>query len=77
MLISLAGQNTLSRILSRPSLLTRSKAYVRSVKAIYNDIFCSLHFSCSCFSEIMSMADISALKLHCDSEEVCKGLNPH
>ena len=29
------------------SLLTRSKTFVRSIKAMYNGICCSRHFSCS------------------------------
>ena len=33
MLRSLGGYSVLGRILKRPSLLTRSKAYVRSMKA--------------------------------------------
>ena len=39
-----------------PSLFTRSKASVRSVKDMYSGSLCSLHFSCSCLMErIMSM----------------------
>ena len=34
-----------------PSLLTRSNALMRSMKAMYNGICCSLHVSCSCRRE--------------------------
>ena len=36
---------SLPRILHRPSLLTVSNAFVRSMKAAYRAIFCSMHFS--------------------------------
>ena len=40
-------------------MLTRSKALVRSIKAIYRDFLSSRHFSCSCLSEkIMSSFDL-------------------
>ena len=56
------------RTLKRPSLLTRSNALVRSMKAMYKGICCSLHFSCNCRREkIMSIVDRSARKPHCDS----------
>ena len=46
-LCSLGGQPILQRALKRPSLLTRSKALVRLMNAMYRDIHCSLHFSWS------------------------------
>ena len=68
MLRSLGGHPILRRILKRPSLLTRSKAFVRSIKATEGGCLCSLHFSWSCLSEkIMSTVDLLARKPHCDS----------
>ena len=45
MLRSLGGHPILGRILKRSSLLTRSKAFVRSMKATKSGYLCSLHFS--------------------------------
>ena len=45
--LNLSGHTIMEIILNKPSLLIRSNAYVRSMKEIYNGIFCSLHFSCS------------------------------
>ena len=70
MLCSLGGQPIFVRTLNlkRPSLLIRSNALVRSMKAMYKGICCSLHFSCNCRREkIMSIVDHSAWKPHCDS----------
>ncbi|XP_071499232.1 EGF-like repeat and discoidin I-like domain-containing protein 3 [Diadema antillarum] len=54
--------------LKSPLRLTRSKAFVRSVKAMYSGFCCSRHLSCSWRSEkIMSSVDRPALKPHCDS----------
>ena len=40
-------------------MLTRSKALVRSIKAIHRGFLCSRHFSCSCLNEkIMSSFDL-------------------
>ena len=58
MLCSLGGQPTVGRILNRPSLLTRSNAFVRLMKATYKGICCSLHFSCSCRREKSSLLHI-------------------
>ena len=44
---SLGGQPILRRALKRPSLLRRSKALVKLMKAMYRGICCSLHFSWS------------------------------
>ena len=52
MLCSLGGQPIFGRILNRPSRLTRSNAFVRSMKAMYKGVCCSLHFSCSYRSEV-------------------------
>ena len=41
-------QPILNIIAYNPSLLTRLKALVRTMKAIYKGTFCFLHFSCSC-----------------------------
>ena len=38
------GYSILVRILMELFLLTRSKAFVRSMNELYNDMFCSLHF---------------------------------
>ena len=48
---SVSGQPILLRILNRLSLLTRSKAFFRSIKAMYSSFSCSLHFSWSCLSD--------------------------
>ena len=67
MLCSLGGQPIFGRIFNMPSLLTRSNAFVRSTKAMYKGICCSLHFSCSCRREkTMYIVDRSARKPHCD-----------
>ena len=47
MLRSLDGHPILGRISKRPSLLTRSKAFMRSMKATKSGCLCSLHFSWS------------------------------
>ena len=39
------------RILKSPALLTKSKAFVRSINAMKRDCCCSRHFSWSCLSE--------------------------
>ena len=51
MLCSLGGQPIFGITLKRPSLLTRSNALVRSMKAMYKRICCSLHFSRNCRRE--------------------------
>ena len=71
MLCSLGGQPIFGRTLKRLSLLTRSNALVRSMKAMYNGICCSPHFSCNCRREtIMSIVDRSARKPYCDSGQI-------
>ena len=68
MLCSLGGQPIFGRTLKRLSLLTRSNALARSMKAMYMGICCSLHFSCNYRREkIMSIVDRSARKPHCES----------
>ena len=58
MLNRLGGQPIVISIANSPSLITRSKALVRLMKAIYKGTFCSLHFSCSCrIPKIMSVAE--------------------
>ena len=47
MLCNFCGQPIFGRIWKRTSLLTRSNTYMRSMKAIYRGICCSLHFSWS------------------------------
>ena len=72
MLRSLGGHPILGRILKRPSPLTRSKAFVKSMKARKSGCLCSLHLSWSCLSEkIMSTVDLLARKPHCDSGQTC------
>ena len=67
MLRGVGGHPTFFRILNTLSLLTKSKALVRSMKAMYSGLGCSLHFSCSCLRErTMSIVDLTALKPHCD-----------
>ena len=59
---SLEGHPILCRSVNRPFLLIRSKALVRSIKAIHSGFLYSRHFSCSCLSEkIMSIVDLPAL----------------
>ena len=68
MLCNFGGQPIFGRIWKRSSLLTRSNAFVRSMKAIYRGICCSLHFSWSWRREkTMSIVDLPARKPHCDS----------
>ena len=56
------------RILKRPSLLTRSKALVKSMKTMKRGCCCSLHFSCSYLTEkIISTVERWDRKPH-DSE---------
>merc|ERR1712096_161117 len=62
------GHPIFNNIANSPSLLTRSKALVRSMKAIYKGTFCSLHFSCSCRTEkIISVVERLDLNPHWDS----------
>ena len=44
----LERQPILCRNVNRPDLLTRTKALVRCIKAMYRGRLCSRHFSCSC-----------------------------
>ena len=54
-----------------PLLLTRSNALVKLMEAICRSCLCSLLF-CSCLREkIMSVVDLSALKLHRESGYTC------
>ena len=77
---SLEGHPILWSRVDSPFLLTKSRALVRSIKAMYNGYLCSRHFSCSCPSEkIMSIVDLPALNPHCASgymrsESNCKQL---
>ena len=48
---SFGGQPIGGRILKRSSLLTRSKALVKSMKAMKRACCCSLRFFCSCLTE--------------------------
>lgn len=43
-LCSYSGHPILGRILNRPSLLSKSNAFVKSIKVMYRGMFCSLHF---------------------------------
>ena len=61
-----------SRTIHRASLLTVSKALVRSMKTENRGMFCSMHFSWSCFmAKIMSTVLLPGLKLHCTSGRFC------
>ena len=54
-----------ARIFHSPFRLTVSKALVRSAKAAYRPMFCSLHFSCICLStKIMSAVPLLDLNPH-------------
>ena len=46
------GQPRRGMIFHSPSRLTVSKALVRSTKAAYRPMFCSLHFSCICLNTV-------------------------
>ena len=68
MLKSVGGQPILTIILKWPSLLARSKALGRSMKAMYSGFLCSLHSTCSCHNErTTSTVDPWDLNPHCDS----------
>ena len=70
MLCDFGGQSIFGKIWKRPSLLTRSNAFVGSMKAIYRGICCFLHFSCSWRRQkTMSIVDLPppARMPHCDS----------
>ena len=55
----------LSTTVHRASLLTVSKALVRSMKTENRDMFCSMHFSWSCLmAKIMSTVLLPGLKPH-------------
>ena len=59
------GHPILCKRAKRPCRLTKSKASVRSMKAMYSGCLCSQHFSCSCLREkIISMVDRPAPKPH-------------
>ena len=71
MLCSLGEQPISGKTLKRPSLLIRSNDLVRSLKAMYMGICCSLHFSCNCRTEkTMSTVDRLARKPHCESGQI-------
>ena len=62
---NLGGQPRRARIFLSPSRLTVSKSLVRSTKAAYRPMFCSLHFSCICLSTtIMSTVPLLDLNSH-------------
>ena len=64
MLCNLGGQPISCRSLKSQLPLIRSKAFVRSMKAMYSGGCCSLQFCCSWRSEnIISPVDLPALKL--------------
>ena len=68
MLRSLGRHPILGRILNWPSLLTRSKAFVRFMKARKSCCRCSLpHIYCSCQRENTVISILLAQKPHCDS----------
>ena len=55
-LTNLVGHPSLDRITQMASLLTASRAFVRSMKTATGSIFCSMHFSCTWRTEkIMSV----------------------
>ena len=65
-----SGNPTLIRIMNKPSLLTRSNAFLRSMEEIYKFLLFSMHFSCIRETEknIMSIIDLPELNPHCDSD---------
>ena len=61
----LGEQPRRARIFNSPSRLMVAKAPVRSTKAAYRPMFCSLHFSQTCFSTvIMSVVRLLDLNPH-------------
>ena len=61
----LGGQSRCARMLHNPPRLTVLKALVRSTKAAYRPMFCSLHFSCICLCiKIMSTVPLLDLSPH-------------
>ena len=65
MVKNFGGQPRRARIFHSPSRLTASKALVRSTKAAYRPMFCSLHLSCICLSmKIMSTVPLLDLNPH-------------
>ena len=59
------GQPGPARIFHSPLWLTVSKVLVRSTKAAYRPMFCSVHFSCICLSmKILSMVSLLDLNPH-------------
>ena len=64
MLYSPGRQLIFCRRLKSPLLLTRPKAFVRSMKVMYSSSCCSLQFSCSWRSvKIVSTVDLPAVKV--------------
>ena len=64
----LRGHTILCRRVNRPFLVTRSKALVRSIQAMYKGLLCLRHLSYSCLNEkIMSIVDLPALSRNCVS----------
>ena len=62
---SFGGQPIRCKMSNRPSQLTMSKAFVRSIKAMKRGLCCSQHFSCSCLREkIISTVDRFGRKPH-------------
>ena len=58
MLKGLDGQSIFKYIAKTPSPLIRSKAFVKSMKAIYISLLCSLHFFRICRTyKVMIMVD--------------------
>ena len=70
--MNFGGHPKRSRTVHRASLLTVSKALVKSVKTENRDMFCSMHFSWSCLmAKIMSTVLFPGLKRHCASGRFC------
>ena len=64
----LRGHPILCRRVNRPFLMTRSKALVRSIQAMYRGLLCLRHLSYSCLNEkITSIVDLPALSPNCVS----------
>ena len=64
--INLSGHPYFASIFHNLSLLTVSKAFVRSTKIVYRLHLCSWHFSCSCLAaKIMSTVPHPTWKPHC------------
>ena len=73
---NLGGQPNFVKIFHIASRLTESKAFVKSIKTMYNGLCCSLHVSCNCLGvNTMSVVLLPLRKPHWDSERVSSAID--